>query len=108
MALEIRFRIIDLPLEAAKSIDASCVSTPARSLMTWLRMVELTWMGASLPSRRRAARGWSEPSSSRSRMTPRSALVNLKSASRILSSSRSRSRSRPMSRVSSQVMRRRS
>ena len=32
MALEIRFRIIDLPFEAAKSIDASCVSTPARSL----------------------------------------------------------------------------
>ena len=59
MALEIRFRIIDLPFEAAKSIDASCVSTPARSLMTWLRMVLLTWMGASLPSRRRAARGCS-------------------------------------------------
>ena len=34
IALEIRFRIIDLPLDAAKSIDASWVSTPARSLMT--------------------------------------------------------------------------
>ena len=49
MALEIRFRIIDLPLDAAKSIDASWVSTPARSLMTWFRIVELTWMGASRP-----------------------------------------------------------
>ncbi len=57
MALEIRFRIIDLPFDAAKSIDASCVSTPARSLMTWFRIVELTWIGASVPSRRRAARG---------------------------------------------------
>ena len=35
MALEIRLRIIDLPFDAAKSIDASCVSTPARSLITW-------------------------------------------------------------------------
>ena len=33
MALEIRFRIIDLPFEAAKSIDASCVSTAAFSSM---------------------------------------------------------------------------
>ena len=46
-----------LPLEAAKSIAASWVSTAARSLMTWFRIVEQTWMGASVPSRRCAARG---------------------------------------------------
>jgi len=41
-------------------------------------------MGASVPSRRRAARGWSEPSVSRSKMTPRSAFTNLNSAVRTL------------------------
>ena len=74
MALEIRFRIIDLPFDAAKSIDASCVSTLARSLMTWFRIVELTWMGASRAvAAPRGARLRASPSSSRRKMTPRSA-----------------------------------
>ena len=34
IALEIRLRIIDFPLDAAKSMEASWVRTPARSLMT--------------------------------------------------------------------------
>ncbi len=55
MALEIRFRIIDLPLEAAKSIDASWVSTPARSLMTWFRMVD-AHLDGRLACRRGGAR----------------------------------------------------
>src|ERR1019366_1155439 len=106
--LEIRFRIIDLPFDAAKSIDASWVMTPMRSAIAWFKIVELTWMAVVDPSRRRAALALSVPSFSRSMMTPRSALVNLKSARRILSSKTSSSRSRPISRVSSQVMRRRS
>ena len=57
MALEIRFRIIDFPLAPAKSIDASWVSTPVRSVVTWFRMVEDTSMGLSVPSRRWVARG---------------------------------------------------
>jgi len=49
-----------------------------------------------------AVRGarWSMPSSSRRRMTPRSAFTNLKSARRIFSRSLSRSCSRPRSRAS--------
>ena len=109
MALEIRFRIIDLPFDAAKSIDASWVSTRGALLddVVQDRRADLdrrvgavaAARGARLRARRRRRC---------SKMTPRSAFTNLKSASRILSSSLSRSRSRPMSRVSSHVMRRRS
>jgi len=42
MALEMRFRIIDLPLEAAKSMLASCVMTLFCSFITWFKIVELT------------------------------------------------------------------
>ena len=76
-------RIIDLPFEAAKSKEASWVSTPARSWITWFRMVELTWMGESLPSRRRAARGAGFRSVSRRKMTPRSAFGELEERQQI-------------------------
>ena len=46
MAELIRFRIMLLPFEPAKSIAASWVSTVARSLITWFMIVELTVIGA--------------------------------------------------------------
>ena len=61
MAELIRFRIMLLPFEAAKSMAASCVSTVARSLITWFMIVDDTLIGASVPSRRRLARGGSSP-----------------------------------------------
>ncbi len=108
MAELIRFRIMLLPFEAAKSIAASCVRTAARSFTTWFRMVDETLIGACVPSRRCEARGVSSPSSSRRKMTPRSARMNLKTLDRIFSSSLLVSRSAAISRESSCERRRRS
>jgi hypothetical protein len=101
MAELIRFRIMLLPFEAAKSIAASWVSTAARSFMTWFMMVADTWIGASVPSRRRLAPMVSSLPSPFRKITPRSARMNLKIETRILSSRRERSRSRAISRDSS-------
>ncbi len=62
MAELIRFRIMLLPWEAAKSMAASGVRTAARSLTTWFRMVDDTLTGAWVPSRRcRGAGGEARP-----------------------------------------------
>ncbi len=57
----IRFRIMLLPFDAAKSIAASWVSTAARSWTTWFRIVDETLIGAVVPSRRCMACGVSSP-----------------------------------------------
>jgi len=101
MAELIRLRIMLLPLEAAKSMAASWVSTVARSCMTWFMIVDETLIAASEPSRRRLAPGSSWPLSPTRKITPRSARTKRNMLARILFSSVVRSRSRQISRDSS-------